>query len=174
MKRQLTEFPVLTGLLKQALNFSKGSGSGAAALVETLAKWFDCSWGSYWKVDLDSHLLRAAAEWMEDSARLDRMLCDTKGRTLAPGEGMPGKVWRLRRAFYSDNLVRDMCLPRSLLAQAAGLSAGIWFPVFKSSDTYGVIELLGKELWADDEQILSHLMLLGNSIAELLSEHKGP
>jgi hypothetical protein len=172
MKKPLTEFADLTRLLQPMLRSSKAVSSAAPALVETLARWFDCSWGSYWKADFHSAALRVVGTWMADPKLLTPMFRDAENRVLTLGEGMPGNVWRLGRPVYSGDLVRDMCLPRSLIARAANLSAGIWFPVRRERDIYAIIELLGQDLWADDQQILNQLGILGNSIAEMLPEQK--
>jgi hypothetical protein len=172
MKKESSEMHDLTKLLKQALKSSEDINSGAPAVLEMVAKWFRSQWAAYWKVDSDAGVLRAIATWSEDPAALEPLLRDTQTRTLTLSEGAAGQVWRSGKPICTSDLIRDMCLPRSLDAQIAGLSGGIWFPIRADQVTYGVIELLGKHSWPSDEQFLDQLVFLGKLIAALLPERR--
>ena len=66
-------------------------------------------------------------------------------RTLSLSEGTAGHVWRSRKPVWSVNLVQDMCFPRSVDAEGAGLHGGVWLAINTDTAVYGVIELLGTQ-----------------------------
>jgi len=172
MRIEASQFQRLTKLLTEAMESSKDIDSAAPALLEVIAKSFHCQWATYWKVDSDRRVLRAIATWTENSAVLTPLLLDTQTRALTLSEGAAGQVWRSGKPICTSDLVRDMCLPRSLDAKSAGLSGGIWFPVRADQVTYGIIELLGKQSWPNDQQFLDQLLIIGEFIGEMLPERR--
>jgi hypothetical protein len=174
MKKESLPFQRLTRLVKDVLRSSKDIESAAPSLLEVLAKWFDCQWAAYWMVNSDLRVLRAIATWTENPLPLKRLVRDTETRALSLSEGTAGQVWRSGQPFCTSDLIRDMCLPRSLDAEAAGLCGGIWFPIRAKQTTHGVIELLGRHSWTDDQPFLDQLMTLGELIGERLPDGRKP
>jgi hypothetical protein len=82
-------------------------------------------------------------------------------------EGNAGHVWRTRTPIWTTNLVRDMCLPRSLEAREAGLVGGIWFAVKTDEAVYGVIELLGRQVAHPSEALMVEIEHLGIQLGRL-------
>jgi hypothetical protein len=163
----------LTEALREILERVHDIDTAGCPVLAALARAFAVQWATYWKVDVDARKLHALATWTENPRRLERLLRDTKTRTLALSEGAPGHVWRSGRPLCTSDLIRDMCLPRSLNAQEAGCTTGIWFPVQANETTLGVIELLGKDSWPDTQQFLDQLVTIGNFIGMMLRECRG-
>jgi hypothetical protein len=172
MKKQSVQFQHLTELLKEVLESFEDIGSAVPAVLAILATRLDGSWAAYWKVDSDAHVLRAITTWSENPTVLRPLSRDTQSHDLALSEGVPGQVWRSGKPNSSSNLIRDMCLPRSIAAQSGGLSAGIWFPVRADHETHGVMELLGKQPWPNDREFHEQLTILGELIGEMLPERR--
>ena len=170
MKMEASQFQRLTKLLTEAMESSEDVDSVAPVLLEVIAKSFHCQWATYWKVDSDQRALRVSANWSENPKAVARLLLDTQTRVLTLSEGAAGHVWKSGKPVCTSDLIRDMCLPRSLDAKSAGLSGGIWFPVRAEQVTHGIIELLGKHSWPHDEQFLDQLVIIGGFIGEMLSE----
>jgi hypothetical protein len=170
MKIESSQFQRLRKPLAEAMESSKDIDSAAPALLEIFARSFHCQWATYWKVDSDQLVLRAIATWCEDPTALAHLLLDTKTRALAMSEGAAGHVWRSGKPICTSDLIRDMCLPRSLEAKSGDLSGGIWFPVRAQQVTHGIIELLGRHSWPNDEQFLDQLVIIGGFIGEMLPE----
>ena len=168
MKTEALQFQALTRGLKEVLKSAKDIEANAPAVLELLAKCFECHWATYWKVDSDQQVLRAIETWSESRVSLKPLLRDTESRALTLSEGAAGRVWKSGQPLCTSDLVRDMRLPRSLYAKSAGLSGGIWFPIRAKQTTYGVIELLGKHCWPIHQQFLDRLMVLGELIGEML------
>jgi hypothetical protein len=160
--RQVTQS--LNGILGPAVNIEAVARVAIAASAES----FGCHWATYWKVDADALILRAIATWSEDAAPLAPLRRDTETRALTLSEGVAGHVWRSGKPVCTNDLARDMCLPRSLDARSAGCISGIWIPIRVNDTTYGVIELLGKHAWANTPAFIEQLATLGDSIGRMI------
>jgi hypothetical protein len=161
MKTKSLQFGVLTDLAAEILNQVTDPTTAAPDLITFLCRWFDCQWGTCWHVDAKKLLLTPACCWNNESLRVEKLRRHTDGRRLALGEGTAGLVWRTGVPVCTSDLVRDMCLPRSLDAGAAGLRGGIWFPICSEITTYAVVELLGQHYWVCDERFIGELKTLG-------------
>jgi len=165
---QSYRFEPLTETLKGILELSNDVATAAPLLLRTLAKCLDGEWAAYWKLNSDEQVLRAIETWSDNSEPLRPLLRETETRALTISEGAPGRVWNSGHALSTVDLITVMRLPRSLYAKAAGFSSGIWFPIRYQSTTRGVIELLRRQSWPDDEHFLKHLIILGETIGEML------
>jgi hypothetical protein len=164
------EFQQLMESLSQILGSVPDIDTANTTVLATLARSFECQWAAYWKVDAGDRMLHAVETWCDDSTALQRLLRDTETRALSLSEGTPGHVWYSGRPVCTNDLIRDMSLPRSLLAKEAGCVSGIWFPIRANQRTYGVIELLGKHPWPNNQQFLDHVATLGDFIGRILPE----
>lgn len=135
--------------------------------VELLAAALKCGWGVYWEADTRAHALRPAVVWCGPEAELLKR--ETLHRTLTEGEGTAGLVWRSGKAFGTNNLICDMCLPRSLEAQSAGYDGGFWFAVREGDTVVGVFEFLGKRLVPVSQELLEELEALGRKLKNPLT-----
>lgn len=161
MKTKSLQFAKLTESAVGILNKVADPKSAAPELIPFLCGWFDCQWGTYWHVDSTKLLLTPAFCWNNELCRADKLRRDTDARSLTLSEGTAGHVWRMGNPVCTENLVRDMCLPRSLDASEAGLWGGIWFPIRNDQATYAIIELLGRHYWNCDERFMGELTRLG-------------
>lgn len=174
MKMESSPGQHLARLLKRTLESSKDIESAAPALLEAIAKRFDCQWGTYWKVDFDRRVLRPIAMWNDKATALSPLVVHTRTRVFTLNEGVAGQVWKSGKPICTSDLIRDMCLPRSLSAKTAELSGGIWFPVRADQTTYGVIELLAKHSWPKSQQLIDELASVGDFIGASLPERRKP
>jgi len=161
MKTKSFQFAQLTATASAIVKRASNLKAVAPELITFLCGWFDCHWGTYWHVDSKKLLLTPAFSWNNEELRAEKLRADTDSRSLTLSEGTAGHVWRTGTPVCTDNILRDMCLPRSLGASGAGLRGGIWFPVRATETTLGVVELLGKHYWSSDERFVGELRLLG-------------
>ena len=77
-------------------------------------------------------------------------------------------MWRSKKQIWTVDLIREMCIPRSLDATDAGLRGGIWFAMKTEHATYGVVELLGRDLPSPTAELLAGLEILGVRLGEAI------
>ncbi|MDR6536327.1 hypothetical protein [Variovorax soli] len=136
--------------------------------LQRLAAALDCDWATYWKVDAVTMTLRAAVVWSKPGLQTASLQSNTVARRLSLSEGTAGHVWRSRRSIWTTDLVRDMCLPRSLDARAAGMQGGIWIAVQTDAEVLGVVEMLGTKIPPPSRALLAAADCLGLELATLL------
>lgn len=152
------------------LNGAESFDQVASDILEELGKAFLCDWGTYWKVDPTTLTLIPAAIWSLSPLSTNRLIKDTQNRHLTLSEGNAGHVWRSKTPFYTTDLVKDMCLPRSLDALEAGLQGGLWFALKTEQVVYGVLELLGKNLPPITPEVLLNIEILGLKLGEKIEK----
>ena len=172
MNRQLFQFEPLTKTLTTILESSDDLASAAPALLEAVAKGFDAEWAAYWRVN--EQVLRVIATWSQNPFLLQPLIRESESRALTLHEGAAGRVWSSGQPFCTTDLIQDMRLPRSLHANTAGFSSGLWFPIQANQSTSGIIEVLTSHSWSLDQEALSQLISLGETMGELSPERDGP
>jgi hypothetical protein len=143
----------------------------ASELLKLLAGASGSEWGTYWQVDSAALLLRPISTWSPESLPRPLLERDTRSRTLSLSEGNAGHVWRSQKPIWTTDLIKDMCLPRSLDAAASGLHGGIWFALKSDQVVYGVVELLGTRLPQPDMDALLALERLGIRLGNWIEMH---
>jgi two-component system, NtrC family, sensor kinase len=142
----------------------------AVQILEDLGRAMNCEWGTYWQVSEKSPRLTPLVTWVEQGFTAPDLDRDTKSRTLSLSEGTAGHVWRSRKPVWTLDLMKDMCLPRSLDADSSGLTGGIWFALKTENTVFGVIELLGRHPTPSTHGLLDGIERLGIHLGHLLEE----
>lgn len=133
-----------------------------------IAEIFSCQWATLWLIHPEEPRLHPDLVWNLDATQVWNLEQSTRVRTLTLSEGTAGHVWRSRKPVWSANLIADMCLPRSLKAEEAGLKGGVWIPIKTDSAVYGVIELLGIDIPLPSEELMVSIEQFGISIGLLM------
>jgi PAS domain S-box-containing protein len=84
--------------------------------------------------------------------------------TLAPGEGLPGRVFASGEPSWIPEVSADPNFPRAALAIEAGLHAAFCFPIRGGSGVLGAIEFLAREPRDPDADLLHTVTSLGSRI----------
>jgi len=152
------------------LRESSSSKVAAPMLLEKLGRALECEWGTFWEVDSRAHVLRPIGTWSASSLEVKKLEQDTRSRNLSLSEGNAGHVWRSRKPLWTVDLVKDMCIPRSIDADRAGLHGGVWFALKTDRAVYGVIELLGLNLAPAEEELIAGIEIFGIQLGKILEE----
>jgi hypothetical protein len=143
------------------------------AWLEFLGKRVGCEWATYWKVNHRTHLLFPAATWNTEPTKAQGLQQQTGHLSLAMSEGNAGLVWRNQKPIWTTDLTNEICSPRSITAQAAVQSAGVWFALKTDQKIFGVIELLGRSLPQRTPELLAAVEKLGLQIGNRLAHPHG-
>jgi GAF domain len=163
--------PGLHGAFARILERAKsGTTTGIISvnLLEEMALVFKCEWATFWQANLGRGFLYAAVVWTDGHIAAQRLEEDTYRRQLTASEGTAGHVWRTRKPIWTMDIIRDMCLPRSLDAKQAGLRGGVWIPLKTVDVVYGVIELLGHNPLPASEETIMEVEQLAVSLGGLI------
>jgi len=102
--------------------------------------------------------LRSTALWhARDPEKIAPFRATTEARDLAPGEGLPGRVYLSGTSTWLSDIGVETAFPRSLPAHESGIRAACAFPILVGQEIVAVIEFYNDRTVAPDEALL-HLM----------------
>ena len=108
------------------------------------------------------------AEGVDDS----EFVSTSRGLALAPGEGLPGRVWATGEAAWIADVQSDANFPRAAAAQRAGLHAAFCFPLRSARGVLGVVEFYTGEARELDTELLEMMATLGDQIGQALERRR--
>jgi GGDEF domain-containing protein len=138
-----------------------------SALGETLG--FAC--GAIWLPEGDGPTLRCAASWVAPDAgpAVTAFAQGSSRLRLAPGRGLPGRVFAFRRPSWVANVRADAQEPRAGAARHARLRAAVAVPLGHGDDPAGVLELFARDVREHDPEIAAMLATVGGQLASALT-----
>jgi PAS domain S-box-containing protein len=125
-------------------------------LLSAIGESLGWDFGAVW-IERDRKL-RSVATWRgpEQFAQV------TRGMSLAPGQGLPGRVWASGEPAWIVEVSADPNFPRAPSAARAGLHAAFCFPV----RGVGAIEFLARVRREPDPRLLETMASLGGRISQ--------
>jgi PAS domain S-box-containing protein len=90
----------------------------------------------------------------------------TRTTLLAPGEGLPGRVWASGKPAWIADVSAEANFPRGPSAVQAGLRAAFCFPIRGAAGVLGVVEFLAGEQREPDDDLLATMTSLGSRIGQ--------
>ena len=141
-----------------------------ARVLETLGETLGWSYGAVWRPDGESRMLRCTAVWREPAAppAVGAFADVSRRMKVAPGRGLPGRVWAFRRPAWISDVGTDGNMPRHSHAVRAGLSAAVAFPIALGDDCAGVLEFFSARIPEPDAQVAAMFATVGGQLAQYL------
>ena len=148
--RVLAEQPTLEGALPRVL--------------EAVCRTGDWDWAAAWTVEEGRGVLRCAETWHRPelpASEFDRI---SRGMTLPPAVGLPGRVWASGRPAWVTDVLSDDNFPRRMAAERLGLHGALCFPVAAGGAVLGAIEFLTRQVRPPDEPLLAMMQVVGAQV----------
>jgi len=142
---------------------------GAIRVVCETEVW-DC--GRYFEVDAGAGLLRHSEAWGVDDPEVRRFLEDSRGMTLARGDGLAGRVWDSGEPAWVADIRKDARVSPRGLAIMGEMRGAFVFPVTLHSGTVGVLAISGREVREPDAALLRTMATVGNQLGQFLSRQR--
>src|SRR5918992_952130 len=141
--------------------------SAAPDLVEAIADLFGWQAGTLWLVNESEQVLSRAGSW--SSPELDARPFEEAGKRIRfrRGTGLPGRVWASGEPAWIEDLQKDKNFPRAEAAAAAGLRAGVAFPI-QGTETVGVFEFFSRSFRPLDERATSSMSAFGRQVGQVI------
>jgi PAS domain S-box-containing protein len=151
----------------------------AASLKEAVPRilWRVCEdldWqvGILWKIDPVANVLRLVDSWYTPDTAAKDFVETSRPMTFAPGDGLPGRVWRERVTHWIPDVQKDVNFPRIPSAVRAGIHAAFAAPVEGPQGIFGVIEFLSTEYRQHDEPLLQVITTLGSQLGQFIERKR--
>jgi PAS domain S-box-containing protein len=128
--------------------------------------------GVLWRVEHKEGVLRCVDQWQRPGEDFTAFAAATQSLALAPGVGLPGRVWADRGPVWVADIRADGNFPRAAAAAEHGLYGGLAFPIIFNGAVTGVMEFFSREVSRPDEHLLSMFSALGHQIGQYTARRR--
>ncbi len=153
-----------------------GAHSEAPVLTSVLGELgraLDWQWGGLWVLDEPTgSAIRCVEFWAADAARYAEFVATSRALRLAPGEGLPGRVWATGAPAWVSDVLNDPNFARSAAASKLGLHAGVAFPIQRRGETHAVLEFLAERVEEPDPELLGLMTTVGAQVGQFLERRR--
>jgi PAS domain S-box-containing protein len=158
----------VTRILAEAATFEEATSKILQAMCECLGYHL----GTLWQIDQEETVLRCATIWHARTVEVAQYEAATRASTLQRGSGLPGQVWMSGVAACIPDVARDATFERADIAGREELRAAFAFPIVLRGDVLGVIELLSRDVWHMDHELLVSIATIGSQIGQFMERKR--
>lgn len=126
--------------------------------------------GLLWRVDEAAGVLRPTGFHATEPEIHGSFWQINRPLQMAPGVGLPGRVWRRRSPQWMDNFPA-LDLPRTDAATAHGLHGAFGFPVVDGDRVLGVVEFFSTRVEPPDEPLLAMMHDIGRLLGRFIARN---
>jgi PAS domain S-box-containing protein len=154
----------------RVLASTSDEGNAHPRLLAAIGGALGWDFGALWvPADAEGSSLRCEHTWQGAFTPVAAFAEASRSVTLAPGQGMPGEVWRTGRpAWITDAAEHPRPLPRAEAAAEAGLRSAFAFPIRCAGNVLGVMEFFAAARVAPDDELLATMSSLGSQIGQFV------
>jgi two-component system, sensor histidine kinase and response regulator len=135
-------------------------------IIEVLCGILEWKTGIFWSLDRNQDLLKCHTIWNNNDQSLAQFDRFNTLIEFKKGEGIPGKVWQAREAFWSGNIATDDASSRVEIAESLGLHGGFGFPILSGDSVIGIFEFFSQKVQKPDAKILKTIANIGSQIGQ--------
>jgi len=141
-------------------------------LLESIATALGWQYGAVWEEEpAQAAFVRCVETWCAEE-RLAAFAEFSRGLSLAPGHGLPGRVWTSGAPAWIPDVPDDPNFPRVQAAIDSGLRSGFCFPIRTARGVVGAIEFLADDPHEPDEELLATTESLGSQIGQFVERSR--
>jgi diguanylate cyclase (GGDEF)-like protein/PAS domain S-box-containing protein len=156
----------------RALSESSTMEDAAPRVLETIAGALDLQVGAIWTVDHAADALVLRHRWRAASVVSAEFEEASRGVRMAPGVGLPGRVWQTRAPLSLADVTEDSNFPRVQAARAIGLHGGVGFPILVDEVVTGVVEFFSHEIRELESDLLEVMADLGRQLGQFIERRR--
>ena len=166
-------------LAQQAITDHLANGSGPESMMEgvlgALGETLGFACGAIWLPEGDGPTLRCGASWVAPDAgpAVNAFAQGSSRLRLAPGRGLPGRVFAFQRPSWVANVRADAQEPRAGAARHARLRAAVAVPLGQHDEISGVLELFARDVREHDPEAETMLATAAGQLARALVRESG-
>ena len=156
----------------QILAESPSLNEATPRILQTVGETLDWEIGAMWIADSDANVLRCLKVWHDPSINVDPFVSASYGRTIAPGVGLPGRVWTSSKAVWIPDVNNDNNFSCAAFAGEAGLHTGFAFPILFRDKLLGVTEFFSREIRQRDHVLQTMFESIGSQIGQFMERKR--
>ncbi len=147
-------------------------GEAAPRILQSVCEGAGGAFGTLWDVDRQANVLRCLALWHAEDLAADDLAAQTRAAAFPPGVGLVGRAWSGRRTVVALDLERDPGFVRAAAAARAGLRAAFALPILAKDEVIAVVDVMGSDLRAPDDDLLEMLTTVASQIAQFVDHRR--
>src|SRR5437870_2285955 len=167
-ERRLAVQHAATRILAEAATL----GEATPGILEAIAETLGWQVGAIWTVDGQRQVLRCVEVWHAPSTVIPEFEAMSRRITLAPGVGLPGRVWATGEPAWVCDVADDPNFPRVATARREELHGGFAFPIRLAGEVLGVVEFFSREIEQPDEALLQMTEAIGSQIGQFMERRR--
>jgi len=141
----------------------------APGILQVLLDGLEMDVGALWVPDQkNEQLYQSMANLRTTSPSLNLFLEKGRRLTFAPGQGLPGQVWKKQMPAWYENLAQEKSFTRRELAAQAGLQSALVFPIQSSTEFFGAIELFSLRTAKPNPTLMNMMTAIGSEIGQFM------
>lgn len=160
-----------TRVLTQTATTQEAISKILQALCETLG-W---QLGEFWGVEEEeggTTVIRCLEIWKSDSIAIPEFQRSCEQMSLAPGKGLPGRIWASGVPQWIPDVVQDNKFLQAAIADKEGLHAAFGFPLTSGQEILGVITFFNQKIQPPDKDLLKMMTAIGNNIGQFIERKR--
>ena len=162
-QRQATQYAV-TEILASSQSFSTTRHS----ILETICSKLKWAIGVFWELNENGSYLTCQDLYVDQPHAYPHFIESTQRTLLAPGDGLPGRVWMNQQPAWIQDVSQDDNFPRAPFARQDNLHSGFAFPICLDGHIHGVMEFFSSDIEDVDSNILELMANLGSQTSQFI------
>jgi hypothetical protein len=170
-QRNAEHFQAAQVEMREALRSATSLETAMPGIFHAIGTRMDWSTGSLWCPEGDHLVCRHF--WKADGFQCPEFEQATLGAEFRADVGLAGRVWSTGDPTWVPDVLEDPTMTWALPALRSGLRCAIAFPVLESGEVRGVVELLGRDVRKEDDELLMRFFDIGRRLGRLKAA-RGP
>ena len=142
----------------------------APRILRAVCDGLNWDFGALWSNE--GGALHCVEVWHPNPAQIGEFSAATRRLAFAPGEGLPGRIWKDVAPVWIPDVTRDTNFPRAEIAAQCGLHGAFGFPIRLGEKVLGVVEFFSSKIRQPDEELLEMFAGIGAQIGQFIERRR--
>jgi PAS domain S-box-containing protein len=167
-ERELQAHYALSLALREWESFEEGT----VGLLRRLGTALDFPLGALWTWDEAEEQLTCRAVWAAPDVGATEFELVTRGLSMRPGAGVPGRSWRTALPIVVPDVHEVLVAERRRAAEAIGVRSGLAFPAVGPDGPLAVLSFYSFDRREGSERLIRTLTGIGRELGRFLSRRR--
>jgi two-component system cell cycle sensor histidine kinase/response regulator CckA len=139
-----------------------------AEVLRVICQTLGWEMGAVWLIDQNE--LYCVDIWLSSGLDASELVSTIRSQRLAPGVGLPGRVWRSARPEWISNVTQDP--NRAAFSVLPEVPAAVAFPILVGNECLGVLEFFSREFRQLDADVVQIIGAVGSQMGQVLRRQR--
>ena len=153
------------------LSESPALADAVPRILRTVCETLGWEVGDFWTPKPDGRVLRCEVSESR-VGKFSKFKAVSRKLKLAPGIGLPGRIWSNSKPAWISDLSKDNNFPRASVVAGEGLHGAFAFPISFGKHFVGVMEFFSVEIREPDEDVLKMFGSIGSQIGQFVQRKR--